>query len=141
AGAKHLVLVTGGAGVGKSVLLQEFARFLRSRNERLLEGRCYPGMEQAYQPFAEIVAHALASIDSLGPDGAALERFLPRLQPLLPSRRAPEAAVSKWQLYDALLEFLGELNRVAPHTLFLHDLHFADPATLDLLRFLSENLA
>jgi DNA-binding NtrC family response regulator/Flp pilus assembly protein TadD len=139
-GSKRLVLVTGGAGVGKSMLLSEFARYLRGRNERWLEGRCYAGVEQAYQPFAEIVTQALASAETFGADGAVLTRFVSRLEPLLPARRSPGAIASKWQMYDALLEFLLELGRIAPHALFVHDLHFADPASLDLLRFLAENL-
>jgi DNA-binding NtrC family response regulator/tetratricopeptide (TPR) repeat protein len=139
--AKHVVLVTGGAGVGKTALLQEFARFLRARHERVLEGRCYAGLGQAYQPFAEIVAQALGSLETLGAGQALLGRYVSRLEPLLPSRRASTPAGSKWQVYEALLDFVLEIGQIVPHTIFVHDLHFADPASLDLLRFLSDNLA
>ena len=139
--ARRLALVTGGAGLGKSVLVHELTTYLRARGERFLEGRCYPGLEQAYQPFGELVMQALTSLEQLGVDAASASRYVSRLEALLPARRAATPVTSKWQLYDALLEFLQELGRLAPHTLFIHDVHYADPASLDLLRFLAENLA
>src|SRR5262245_17637718 len=108
-GARRLALVLGGPGVGKSVLLCELGRTLRSRGELVFEGRCAPGVEQAYQPFAEIVTHAFASLEAMGVHGGALERYVARLEPFLPARRSPAVVVSKWQLYEALLEFLIEL--------------------------------
>ena len=141
AGARRLALVTGEVGVGKSMLIQEFCRYLRGRHERFIEGRCSPGIDQAYQPFGELVTGALSSLEHLGVDAASAERYVARLEPLLPSRRAPRSPASKWQLYDSLLEFFQELGRIAPHTFILHDLHYADPATLELLRFLAENLS
>src|SRR5438105_3655315 len=84
-GARRLALVLGGPGVGKSVLLAELARTLRSRGELVFEGRCTPGVEQAYQPFADIVTQALGSLESMGVHGGALERFVARLEPFLPA--------------------------------------------------------
>ena len=105
----RLVLVEGEAGVGKTTLLRAFAE-ARPRGSRSLFGACEP----------------LSTPQPLGPilDVAAL--LDPTFGRLLEGG-APQADVRR--------AFVRALQRSAGVVVLLDDLHWADEATLDLLRF------
>ena len=106
AGTGQLVLVSGEAGIGKTSLVHAFAATTRS-STRFLEGRCDALFTpRPLSPFADI-ARA-----TNGAFAAALERG-----------GAPE-------VFDALLDELASGDTV----LVVEDVHWADEATLDVLR-------
>jgi predicted ATPase len=114
AGAGRLVLVGGDAGSGKTVLVEAFAR--RLRGGRLLSGTCEP----------------LATPAPLGP----LRDMVDGL-PDAP-RRQLMAAHDPADVRRLLLEQLraGDVATMV----VLEDAHWADEATLDLIRFLGRRL-
>jgi ATP/maltotriose-dependent transcriptional regulator MalT len=114
AGRGRLVLVGGEAGVGKTALVTEFA--LRQRQAaRVLWGACDPLITpRPLGPLAD-VAPALGGLDQLLSD------------------EAPREA-----LFGALLDRLRDSRVVT--VLVIEDVHWADEATLDLLRFLARRL-
>ena len=115
AGRGRLVLVAGEAGVGKTTLVDEFA--LRHRQAaRILQGAC----------------DALTTPRPLGPLADVAPALGGRLDQLLQDEAPREV------LFGALLERLRE-SRVAT-VLVIEDVHWADEATLDLLRFLARRL-
>ena len=115
AGRGRLVLVGGEAGVGKTALVDEFA--LRHRQAaRVLRGAC----------------DALTTPRPLGPLADVAPALGGRLDQLLRDE-APRDV-----LFGALLERLRDA-RVAT-VLVVEDVHWADEATLDLLRFLARRL-
>jgi DNA-binding CsgD family transcriptional regulator len=107
-GSGHLVLVGGEAGVGKTALLRELD--LRSRGARVLWGWC--DAVAPARPFGPIVD--VASVVG-GPLADAL------------------AAGDRDRVFEAFLAFLRQPTG-PPTTVVLEDLHWADEATLDLLR-------
>jgi DNA-binding CsgD family transcriptional regulator len=115
AGRGRLVLVGGEAGVGKTTLVNEFA--LRQRPvARVLWGACDP----------------LTTPRPLGPLADMAPALGGRLDQLLRDEAPREV------LFPALLGRLRD-SRVAT-VLVIEDVHWADEATLDLLRFLARRL-
>ncbi|HWD43496.1 MAG TPA: AAA family ATPase [Actinomycetota bacterium] len=115
AGRGRLVLVGGEAGVGKTALVSEFA--LRHRRAaRVLWGACDP----------------LTTPRPLGPLADVAQALGGRLDQLLRDEAPREA------LFPALLERLRDSRVVT--VLVIEDVHWADEATLDLLRFLARRL-
>jgi predicted ATPase len=117
AGQGRLVLIGGEAGVGKSALVAHLSQVVASHGRgRVLLGAC----------------DALSTPRPLGPlqdialqTGGTLDRLL--------AENAPRD-----RLFRA---FLAELDRgLTPTLAIIEDVHWADEATLDLLRFLGRRL-
>jgi DNA-binding SARP family transcriptional activator len=128
-GERCAVYVAGEAGIGKTRLLGEFARAIHGRGALVLYGRCEEEPGGPYQPFVEAL-EPVADWETLS---AGLG------QPGGGRPGAPDAdpAGDRARLFDAIAEWLEELARVRPLVLVLDDLHWAEPATLLLLRRLA----
>ncbi|MCF1593193.1 ATP-binding protein [Streptomyces muensis] len=114
AGTGRLVLVGGDAGAGKTALIHEFGR--RLGDVRLLSGSCEP----------------LTTPPPLGPLRDMADALPAPLGELLLGTPDPVAVRRR---------LLDELRRGGTPTLVaLDDAHWADEATLDLLRFLGRRL-
>ena len=113
AGSGRLALVQGEAGVGKSALVREWSG-AASRRGRLLWGACDP----------------LTSPRPLGP----LVDVAPYLDP------AVGDLLRSGDLGGLFETALAALENSGPSVLVIEDLHWADEATLDLLRFLARRL-
>jgi DNA-binding CsgD family transcriptional regulator/tetratricopeptide (TPR) repeat protein len=106
-GAGSVVLVSGEAGIGKTSLVRAFTRSLRTG--RVLAGACDDLLTpRALGPLRDAVRHVR------GPLSAAL------------------AADDLGEVFPAVLEELADPHR--PTVLAVEDVHWADSATLDLLR-------
>jgi len=115
AGAGKIALVSGEAGAGKSALVEEFTQ-RAAGGTRLLWGHC----------------DALQTSRVLGPVNevaAGLSSFpgVPRVQ-----------SVSREMLFSWLLERLSPPNPIT--VVILEDLHWADEATLDFVRFIGRRI-
>jgi DNA-binding CsgD family transcriptional regulator/tetratricopeptide (TPR) repeat protein len=108
------VLLAGEAGVGKSALLERFCE--RRGSAKMLRGVCQPlSTPRALEPLLDLAA-------ALG--GEFERQVLFGAQPHLVAR-----------------SLLGALDRPEPTILVLEDLHWADEATLDVLRVLARSVA
>ena len=116
AGQGRLVLLGGEAGVGKSVLVQHFARANLHR-ARTRIGACDP----------------LSTPTALGPLLDVAAELSQPLAGLLAS------AAPRKDVFDALQAALNEGE--PPTVLVFEDVHWADEATLDLLRFFGRRMA
>ena len=124
AGQGSLVLIGGEAGVGKTALAESLAYEAATWGALVLTGRCYDLMETPpYGPWTEIRDHA---------------PVIPDLPPL-PSAGTSTAASQAALFREALASFAALAAR-QPLVLILDDLQWADPASLDLLRFLARSV-
>jgi class 3 adenylate cyclase len=139
-----LAMLAGEPGIGKTRTLEEFAETARSEGALVLWGRCYDGeAARPYGPFVEVVAEyargaaAAALQDDLGVGAAPLARLVPVLRERLPDIPEPaplQPDEARVRLLDAVVQLLLALAARAPLVLVLDDLHWADGATIALLR-------
>jgi DNA-binding CsgD family transcriptional regulator/tetratricopeptide (TPR) repeat protein len=115
AGDGRLVFVGGEAGVGKTSLVRRFAEYVPS-GTRVLTGDCEPLATPApLGPLLDMAAEVPGDLEGLLTGG----------QPPVEVRRA----------------FLRAVDSVRPGTLVIvEDAHWADEATLDLLRYVGRRL-
>jgi DNA-binding CsgD family transcriptional regulator len=113
-GQGRLVLISGEAGVGKSVLMEQFAEELNEASW-LWSGCDGLFTPAALGPLLDIASHL---------DGELL--------------RLCRAEARRDQLYGALLRQLSDMR--TPAVLVIEDVHWADEATLDLLSYLGRRI-
>jgi DNA-binding CsgD family transcriptional regulator len=143
-GAGAVVFLTGEAGIGKSRLARELAAEARARPVRVLAGRAVPASAaSAYRPLTEALLHALRG-RPFRPD-AGLIPWLPALRAIIPSIVAAggdgHGDHSPAVRGEAVLQLLRRLAGPAGLLLVLEDLHWADPDTLAIVEYLSDNLS
>ncbi|WP_405605270.1 AAA family ATPase [Streptomyces sp. NBC_01410] len=131
-GGPTIVDITGEAGIGKSRLLTEFCVLARSRGVTVLRGRATEYERHSpFQPFAD----ALADLDQQ--ELRALPALVELSQVLRGVIEGPggQGAGDRFGLYRATAAVLGRLGGVRL-VVMLDDLHWADPASLELLDYL-----
>jgi DNA-binding CsgD family transcriptional regulator/tetratricopeptide (TPR) repeat protein len=125
AGRGRLVLISGEAGIGKTALIGELALEATTAGALVLPGHCYDlTMTPPYGPWLEIT-------DQYRPDGE------PPAPPDGLRRGAGNVDLaSQSDLLEEARTFFAAVATRQPTVLVLEDLHWADPASLDLLRYL-----
>ncbi|MFQ5616964.1 MAG: BTAD domain-containing putative transcriptional regulator, partial [Anaerolineales bacterium] len=153
-GRGKLTLIEGEAGIGKTRLVEEAARYAEVQGAVLLRGRCYEfGGGVPYQSIADALRSTFnlqPPTPNLQPDVwlAELSRLLPDLRktwPNLPDPVQVTGEAARQRLFEAVARFLLALVETSPNhaaslLLFLDDLHWADQSTLDLLHYLTRRL-
>ena len=127
-----MTVLTGEAGIGKSMLSAEVGRRARRRGVRVAVGRCHEAdLSPAYWPWLPVL-RAVA-----GPDPE------PEVALLVGDRGAdaPEAVsggAAALRTYDAVTRLLAATPE--PLLVVLEDLHWADTSSLRLLAYAAEAL-
>jgi DNA-binding SARP family transcriptional activator/tetratricopeptide (TPR) repeat protein len=140
-GERHLALVAGEPGIGKSRLVAEFARARHRAGAPVLFGRCDEGMGVPYQPFVEALGRYLrqARRPALGRLAGELARLVPdvaeRVDGLAPPLRS-DPETERYRLFDAVAAWLSALSDAGPVLFVIEDLHWATKPTLLLLAHL-----
>jgi predicted ATPase len=136
AGEPAAVLVGGEAGGGKTRLVTEFTRELRT-----LTGGCLDlgAAGLPYAPFSAILRRlGRDAVASLMP-GTALPE-LGRLMPGLTAAAPPaDDGTGQMRLFEHVLTLVERLGEHEPVVLVIEDAHWADGSTRDLLSFLFRN--
>jgi DNA-binding SARP family transcriptional activator len=138
-GARHVVVVTGEAGIGKTRLATEAARRVSTQGGLVLFGRCDQEAIVPYQPIVEALDGYVAATpaDELPPlDEAAraeLAAVLPSLDGRLAGRSGPDGRA---RLFDAVTALVASAAADRAVLLVLDDLQWADDDTLLLVRHL-----
>ena len=152
-GFGKLVFVTGEAGIGKTALVEEFTRrLLRRKSDVVLGvGRCLEqfGGGEAYLPFLDALGNLIS--------GTSRERVVAVLRERAPTWCLQLPAVfassdeverfkqdtigaTKARMLREMGDALEALSAKSPVTLLLEDLHWSDPPSIDLLRYLSQRI-
>jgi DNA-binding SARP family transcriptional activator len=144
---QHIVGVDGEAGIGKTRLAAELASRVAASGGAVLVGRSTEDQLVPYQAWIEALRHRTLTKDPYSlrtelPDTAhTLLPLIPELAPLLGGRRGNETTTSvpadRYRMFQAVVDWLHGIAAGTPTMLFLDDLHHADPASLELLRFLA----
>ncbi|MEA3145962.1 MAG: hypothetical protein QOI53_1419 [Verrucomicrobiota bacterium] len=156
-GTPELVLVSGYSGIGKSSVVHELHKVLVPPRGLFASGKFdqykrdipYATLAQAFQSLvrpllgqseAELGRWRRALSEALSPNGQLIVNLVPALelvigkQPPVPDL-PPQDAQNRFQM--VFRRFLGVFARKEhPLVLFLDDLQWLDPATLDLLEHL-----
>ena len=135
-----LVLVSGEAGIGKTRLLEEFAS--RRPGSLVVRGGCVEHV--AYAPWTDALWWLSESV------GAGVVDELPRsvaaeLARLIPSLEAADPPASddgegQRLLFEAVVELLARTAASRELVLVIDDVHWIDPASRALLRYVAGNL-
>jgi class 3 adenylate cyclase/tetratricopeptide (TPR) repeat protein len=159
-GRPHLVTISGDPGVGKSRLTAEFLGTVEGRSPAptIVRGRCLPyGEGVTYWPLAEILKVMAGVLDTDPPD-LVLEKIQKVGKDLVTSDLAPDpkraiAALAytvgvavpgfsfaemaprqvRLETHSAWRSFFTALAKRSPLLVVVEDIHWADPALLDLL--------
>ena len=139
-----VAVIGGEAGIGKTRLSMLAGERARQRGFTVLIGGCLDIGESTvpYAPLLEALRQLWAEFDSdaltevLGPASAELGSLLPELGPPMAADAAPGAG----RVFELLRGVLQRLAERQPVLVIIEDLHWADNATRDLLRYLSRNL-
>jgi DNA-binding CsgD family transcriptional regulator len=143
-GAGAVVFLIGEAGIGKSRLARELAAEARACAVRVLAGRAVAASAASpYRPLTEALLHALRG--HRFPADADLTSWLPALRAIIPAI-VPAGGDghgdhSPAVRGEAVLQLLRRLAGPAGLLLVLEDLHWADPDTLAIVEYLSDNLS
>ena len=147
-GVRHIALIAGEAGIGKTALVNAFVRRIAQEQELWIgHGQCveHYGAAEAYLPVLEAIGRL-----GRGADGARIVSILrhyapswlahlPSLSP--PGQRAalsePSVGVSPQRMVRELAEAIEVLTETRPLVLVLEDLHWSDHTTLSWLNYIS----
>ncbi|MHB8645489.1 MAG: helix-turn-helix transcriptional regulator [Thermomicrobiales bacterium] len=130
AGSGSLVLIGGVAGIGKTVLAEALSRGASEQGALVLVGRCYDLTETPpYGPWLELLGRYPRTGD------------VPPLPVAFTKRGTIGVVPSQATFFEQMLDFFSTVAARRPLVVLLDDLHWADPASLDLLRFLSRQVA
>jgi predicted ATPase len=138
------VVVSGEAGIGKTRLLEEF--LVRASTEAIVLTGQSVDLGAVGAPYAPIKGVLRGLVDQIGPD-AVLEAGGPgrnALTALLPELGAGQLGagqpdrldVGPNRLHETVAVVLETVSQRSPVVVVIEDLHWADDATLNLLRFL-----
>jgi DNA-binding SARP family transcriptional activator len=146
AGALRIACLAGEPGIGKTRAAAELAARVHAAGGTVLYGRSDEETLVPHQPFVEALERLLRAASAeerealIGPHRGDLARLLPALdrgdEPAAPG----EGATARYRAFEAVRALVEAAAARRPALLVLDDLHWADPATLLLLRHLGRAL-
>jgi len=151
----HLITVLGPPGVGKSRLMAEFTERIAAGDGRVVRGRCLPYRERSpYGAFASQVKELAGIFDSDDVDVATdkLRKLVERLVgkdeaavvaghlAILLGFDTGASAPDRDSLFQSVRVFIEAGARDEATAFVFEDIHWADPALLDLIELLATRL-
>ncbi len=141
---RRVVLVHGEAGIGKTRLLDEFARSVQGREAEVRPALVFRGgcldLGDGDLPYAPIldVLDALASVAVPADEASAIRSLRDELGGAGDSERVSSG---RGRTFVAIRDHLVTAARDADVIVWVDDLHWADRSTLELLTFVSTRVA
>ena len=148
-GSGVVAFLVGEAGIGKSRLAAALAAEASATGALVLTGRAVPaGLSAPYRPLTEALQQGLRM--RAMPADPSLVPWLPALRAVIPVVTGPGGTVPGIASYgelsnavrgEAVLQLLRRLRGGRAVLLLLEDLHWADPDTVAVLEYLTDNLS
>jgi class 3 adenylate cyclase len=151
----HLVTIVGPTGIGKSRMAAEIVSRIEATGARSVRGRCLPYGQTGYRAFTEQIRQVTGIFES-DASSEAMEKLEARVRGLLGSDEAAEMtrllatmiglgsgdepAEEPVQLFFAARRFVEQVALEQPTVFVFEDIHWADPAQLDLLEYLASHV-
>ncbi|UQZ81582.1 Serine/threonine-protein kinase PrkC [Paenibacillus konkukensis] len=157
-GSREMVFVSGLSGVGKSFLIHEFRKSVQTGDGLFISGKFEQFKRdmpfQAIQQAGQQIVHYLLTLgeasllmwkkkiaDAVGPNGQVLIDMIPDMEKIIGSQ-PPLSKLPPAEMHNRFLitvqQFLGVFaTREHPLTVFIDDLQWADPASLQLIQDLA----
>ncbi|MBM2843306.1 MAG: 4-phytase, partial [Anaerolineales bacterium] len=142
------LLISGEPGIGKTRLVQELVALAEVSGGGVLQGWSYAQAAQPFGPIKQMIRAAFE--ESAAALASAPEFVLADLLMLAPEfhTRFPQAtlkpsvdtAEERQRLFESTAVFLSLVSQEAPALIVLEDAHWADSATLHLLRYLVQQM-
>src|SRR5487761_393470 len=140
-----VVIVGGEAGMGKTRLVADLVMRARRRGCAVVSGVCSEAeLSLPYLPFLEAIGNYLAREDvaalreRLGPASDDPAQLFPQMG--RPQLAEGEAQQAKLRLFESILLLLRDAARSSALLVVLEDLHWADPASRELLDYATRRL-
>src|SRR5205814_1224770 len=140
-----VVVLGGEAGMGKSRLVRELAHRAERLGCAVMSGACSEAeLSLPYLPFLEGIGNYLTRQDvpavreRLGPAAAELGQLFPQMGHAGPDTADP--MMSKLRLFEAIVLLLTDAARSRGLLAVVEDLHWADPATRELVDYATRRL-
>jgi DNA-binding CsgD family transcriptional regulator len=142
----RVLLMGGEPGSGKSRLVREFGHQVAAGDVLALYGSCDAVVRTPYGPFVEALDQLARETDpgellaAIETGGGELTRLIPDLSVRVGALSGPVEAdpdTERHRLHLAVTELLTAIGRRRPILLVLDDVHWADAASLLLLRHLA----
>jgi len=128
AGHGQVVLVGGEAGIGKTTLVRDLLQDASGSNIRFLTSQCYDlTTTPPYGPWLDLFANAPSVADGPRVPAAFEGGFLGTIS-------------DQAKLYAEVREYVAQASAANTLVIILEDLHWADPASLELLRYLAPRI-
>jgi len=145
AGERQIIFVTGEPGIGKTALVDAFARGISNQNIRIGRGQCLEqyGTGEAYLPVLEAIGRLCREheqvVDVLR---ACAPMWLMQMPSLLSAAdrqllSREMAGATRERMLREMGDALELLAADQPLVLILEDLHWSDYSTLDLISYLA----
>lgn len=147
-GERQAVFVTGEPGSGKTRLASFAAQALHKEGCTVLLGSSSQDLGYPYKPLVEALDSLLASAspgdfdDILPASVAELVRIVPGLERHLTPSNSPPASNTEYrrELFSAYVDMIRAItDEDRPLALFLEDLHWSSPPTIELLSYLVQS--
>ncbi|MEE8636641.1 MAG: protein kinase [Dehalococcoidia bacterium] len=150
-GQGSVMIVVGEPGIGKTALTEQLATYVSLRSGRVLVGHCYEegSFSLPYLAFVEALRTYAQARDisqlrkELGTGAPNVARIVSDVRERLKIQARPQRdpEEEKYQLLQAVSDFLGSAAVAQPLLIVLEDLHSADKGTLEMLEHVARNLA
>lgn len=145
-GRGGVAYIEGVAGIGKSRLADDLARFATAQKCTVLRGRAfYAGLDAPFGPVLDMLRGAIAAPGAVGTDGAWLAevgRIVPEIHRAFPSLPHPDRAPTAdgALLHEGVAQLLRAVAEERRVLIVIDDLQWCDADSCNLVHYLVHRL-